>query len=139
MQQGEKEGKYMKKIIVSFISFAILLSTSLAPAKANDQPVLGVLGVLTGVPIGLIAGAARGSTVKSVQYADAWSNEISDTRVVGKLIGVPLGLIVGSFAGGITGGIKGIVDGISIGYNDPFTTESYSLEGDFMDIDPYDI
>jgi hypothetical protein len=58
---------------------------------------------------------------------------------VGRLIGTPTGLIVGGATGAVTGLVKGVVDGVVEGINDPLSAKSASLDGDFIDYDPYEI
>ncbi len=127
----------MKKITNIILASAIA-ATTLAPAKADAGNIFkSTVGVITGVPIGFFAGAARGATVKGVEYADSFSQELGD-EPIGNIIGVPVGLFVGEILGGVTGMVNGVITGVKVGLDDPLTNENYSLDGEFMDYNPYD-
>lgn len=130
----------IKKITKVAIAAAIMTSTFVTPAKADDvgDGIKSVGGILVGMPVGAISGLWRGSASKGVQYADEWSGELGD-NVLGKFITNAAGPIIGGVTGGVTGLIRGMTDGIVKGADDPFSLESAALSGNFLDYDPYDI
>jgi hypothetical protein len=125
----------MRKIITLAMASSVILTVVFCrPAAAC--PIKSTLGALVGTPIGAIAGLVRGSTSKGVEYTGTFSDKVGH-GAVGKIVGYPTGLIVGGLTGGLSGIVTGVVNGVSKGIDDPFSTESMSLDGDFMDFDPY--
>lgn len=106
------------------------------PSKAGE-PIKKTASVLVSTPVGAFVGLGRGAVSKGIQYADAFSNDFGE-GVIPKLIGIPGGLFVGGIAGGVTGFVRGAIDGVRISTQDPFSAEAMSLDGNFLDFDPYD-
>ena len=113
-----------------------MLFFSSVPVKAGE-PIKKTASVLISTPVGAFVGLGRGAISKGVQYADAFSNDFGD-GVIPKLVGIPAGLLVGGVAGGVTGLLRGVIDGVRISTQDPFSAEAMSLDGNFLDFDPYD-
>jgi hypothetical protein len=133
------KGDYMKKTYALIVVLGLILTTAVSrPVLAMEKGVMSIVGPIVGVPVGGIMGLVRGAESKGVEYADTFSKKMGDD-LLGKLIGIPTGLIVGHVAGGITGLAKGVVDGVVIGIDDPLSTESASLSGEFLDFEPYKI
>lgn len=95
-----------------------------------------ILGSVSGLVVGPIAGLVRGSVSKGVDHADDLSDAMGD-GMIGSAIGIPAGGLTGIVTGAVTGIPNGMITGLVKGWEDPFTSESYSLEGKFLDYDPY--
>jgi hypothetical protein len=95
-------------------------------------------GSLSGLFIGMPVGLVRGSAAKAAELAEVSSDSLGG-GVIGKAIGIPGGAILGAVTGAVTGLAKGAVNGLRTGWSDPFSPESYSTDGDFLDYDPYAI
>ncbi len=129
----------MKKMISLPLALSLLLTMVIAkPAKAADKGLLSIIGPIVGVPIGAVMGTVRGMTSKGVEYTGDFSEAMGD-GFFGRLIGTPTGLIIGGATGAVTGLVKGVVDGVVIGIDDPLSAKSASLDGDFIDYEPYEI
>jgi len=101
-----------------------------------------VFGTLVGAPVGVIAGtpigAVRGSIAKGIDYADGFS-EYMGPGILGEATGNVSGLAIGAVTGAFTGAAKGFTTGLKYGYSCPFSAQSFSLNGKFIDAyDPYD-
>ncbi len=116
--------------------FLIFAFSMAIPSKAGE-PIKKTASVLVSTPVGAFVGLGRGAVSKGIQYADAFSNDFGE-GVIPKLIGIPGGLFVGGIAGGVTGFVRGAIDGVRISTQDPFSAEAMSLDGNFLDFDPYD-
>jgi hypothetical protein len=135
----KKEIKKMKKNLISFLALSLLLTMVIAkPAKAADKGLLSIVGPIVGVPVGAVMGGVRGMTSKGVEYTGSFSKAMGD-GFIGRLIGTPTGLIVGGATGGVTGLLHGILHGVTDGIDDPLSAKSASLDGDFIDYDPYEL
>lgn len=135
----QKEIVKMKKLLCIPVALSLLLSIVIAkPAKAMEKGPLSIIGPIVGAPIGGVMGLLRGFTAKAVHHSDTVSEDLGD-GFAGRLIGTPLGLVFGGVAGGITGLVRGVVDGIVIGIDNPLSSESATLDGDFIDYDPYEL
>ena len=121
----------------TFISLLLVCSILAANAARADEPIKKTTSAIVSAPVGAIVGLGRGSISKAAQYADAFSNDFGD-GLVSKLIGIPSGVIVGGVAGGVTGLLRGLVNGIRISTQEPFSAEAMSLDGNFLDFDPFD-
>jgi hypothetical protein len=129
----------MKKLISLILVLGFVLTTVVSqPASAMEKGPLSILGPIVGIPVGGVMGLMRGAVSKGSEYADSFSKEMGD-NLLAKIIGVPSGLIVGHVTGGVTGLIKGVVDGVTIGIDDPLSAESATLDGDFLDYEPYEV
>lgn len=129
----------MRRIITVFILFG-LFSGCLIKAKAEDDskkyhsdPVTSILGSVVAVPIGAMVGSVRGSVAKSVDYAQSFSEPYTP------IVGGPLGFATGLVTGAVTGLLKGIFTGLVVGVDKPFSAESISFDGKFLDYEPYEI
>lgn len=122
--------------MLSIVSSLFLLN----PAFARDDSAWGVVkstaAIFLGTPVSFFTGMARGGTVKGANYADALSENMGDGTAA-NIIGKPVGFVGGLAAGGIAGAIKGVYNGIYYGVKEPFSRENFTVEGDFMDFDPY--
>jgi hypothetical protein len=125
----------MKKVLSLLTILAIAQCSSLKPVSANAFAKF-VSGVVE-APVGGVFGLLRGATTKGAQYADAFAYETGDTPLA-KIISTPIGLIVGGAVGGAVGLVNGIYTGINQSVDEAFTTEGFSLDGDFLDYDPYE-
>lgn len=123
----------MKKIILYFLTFSLL--NFFTPSYAKGEKVLEVLkqtgGVISGFTLGPVIGGLRGcmkgwkiGTDYSAEYLG--DKEGSVHRSVGFLFAGP---VVGT-GGFFYGLLMGAYDGISYGISDPFSRESFSLQGD---------
>ena len=110
------------------------------PAKVADSGhgtcfICKPVGVLTGVLVSPIAGLFRGAVSKGGSYANSFDDALGD-GFFGNVIGFPIGAITGGVTGAITGLGNGLLTGLVKGYQNPFSSSSYTLgEGDY---DPYD-
>lgn len=125
----------LKIRIITSLLLVFTLFTALA-VKA-DETFKKASSILVSTPVGAIVGLGRGAISKGVQYADAFSNDFGE-GVIPKLLGIPSGFFVGGIAGGATGFLRGVFDGVRISTQNPFSAEAMSLEGNFLDFDPYD-
>ncbi len=127
----------MKKIISLPMVLALLLTVFVSkPAKAAS--LMSVVGPVVGIPVGAVAGTVRGMTSKGLEYTDSFPGHLG-LGIIGKIIGIPAGLAVGGVTGGVTGLVKGSVTGLTEGIHHPLSEKSMSLDGDFVDYDPYTI
>lgn len=101
-------------------------------------PQLSSVASLTGMTVGAPVGLFRGMIAKSVQFASNVDDAFGD-NIFSKIIGYPIGIISGAVAGGFTGIFKGAWTGLRSGWRKPFSQESFSLDGDFLDYDPFEI
>lgn len=127
----------MMKLTKLVLAGMLVSSTAFAPVKAADNIFMSVVGVVLGTPVGMFGGGIRGAASKGIEYADVVSEDLGDGPL-GNIFGIPVGLIVGEVAGGLTGVLKGAITGVKVGYSDPLTNESFSVDGPFLDYDPYD-
>ena len=128
------------KRLVAFVAVITLLLSQSPMVFAKDIPgmLAGGLGIVAGVPGGAIAGLQRGAINKGVEYGNAFSDTLGG-GFIGKLVGFHGGLLVGAVTGGVTGVLSGGLHGLIDGYNHPLSVESISMDGDYLDYDPYDI
>lgn len=123
-----------KKVLLVFVftwaSFSL-------PVFARHGAISKTTSAIISTPLGGFFGLARGAVTKSSQYASSFSNEFGE-GVLPRLIGVPTGFLVGGIAGGATGLLKGVINGVRISLDSPFSAAAMSLDGDFLDFDPYD-
>jgi|GEM_PF-1553917 hypothetical protein len=139
MLMNGKEGGHMKKLIALQLLSALLVSLfAHAPVKASSYGIFSILGPVVAVPVGTVSGVLRGGIAGGVHHADTVSDGLGN-GVIGKVIGTPIGLTTGFVTGGLFGGLSGVMTGITKGLDDPFSTTSMSLDGDFIDYDAYSI
>jgi regulator of replication initiation timing len=97
-----------------------------------------VIGPVVALPVGAVAGTVRGAANKGTSYADKGSETLGESlpgQVVGKLGGGILGTVVGA----VSGLFRGLYNGLRYGLTRPFSAESFSLAGQFVeDFNPTD-
>ncbi len=132
----------MIKKITTIALATMLAANTIAPAKAHDddvgEAILGLGSAIISTPIGMLAGMMRGGVNKGVELADDFSDDMPD-NIPAKLFGHTGGFLVGTVTGMISGVFRGLIDGITLSWDDPFSTKSASLSGNFMDYDPFEI
>ena len=99
-------------------------------------------GTLVGAPVGAVIGtpigAVRGGVSKAIGHSDDFSDYLGP-GIAGEAVGKVGGLGIGAVTGIVTGAVKGFSQGLVLGYKYPFSSESFSLNGDLVsDYDPYD-
>ncbi|MBT6843337.1 MAG: hypothetical protein HOA17_06005 [Candidatus Melainabacteria bacterium] len=108
-----------------------------APKEGHSNNLIcKIVGTIIALPVGAVSGLIRGSVSKGGEMAVSFSDSI-DSDIAGNLVGKPGGVIVGGVSGGLAGLLNGAVTGIRTGWSDPFTKESFSLDGDTFDYDPF--
>lgn len=125
----------MKKIILLSVLLCAYLPVY-SESEALDV-VKKTGSVLLGVPFGAFAGLSRGALNKSSDYASKFSTNLGDNTPA-KILGYPSGIIVGGLAGGLSGAVKGVINGIYYGSHEPFSSKSFTVDGNFSDFDPFD-
>ena len=123
----------IKKITTSLLLLASM--TMFAPAKAENV-VAGVAGSVSGAVVGAVASTARGATSKAIEYGNETSAFMGD-GFLGRSLGFHLGAVVGVATGAVTGLAKGFLNGIHEGYSRPFSEASISMDGEYIDYEPY--
>ena len=119
-----------KKVLALLAASAIAMSTT-APAVADDSTPLGAVGCLFGatsaviidVPEGILWHSLWNCPLKTTQYlAETFgdSNGLGQ-NLVGAAFGIPAGFLWGIPYGAIAGGRHGM----TVGWDKPFSTESY--------------
>ncbi|MDA0771532.1 MAG: hypothetical protein O3C63_01170 [Cyanobacteria bacterium] len=110
---------------------------NLAPkGKHSNDLICKIVGTIVALPVGAISGLVRGSVSKGGELAGSFSDSM-DSNLAGNLVGKPSGVIVGGVSGALAGLLNGAVTGIRTGWSDPFTKESFSLDGQTRDYDPF--
>lgn len=129
----------LTRFLLLILSFLITTSSIRAEEPITEpDPVTSLVGMALGTPVSMIAGMARGSLSKSIEYAGEFPQSMGD-GMFSHLVGVPGGALVGLFTGGITGLLRGTFNGVINGIDYPFTAKSVSLDGKFLDYEPYEI
>jgi len=126
---------FLKRLF--FLVLVLSLSLAASPAYSSHGAVSKVTSSLISAPLGGFFGLARGAVSKSSQYASSFSTEFGE-GLLPRLVGVPSGFLVGGAAGGLTGLLRGVINGVRISQDSPFSAAAMSLDGDFIDFDPYD-
>ena len=122
-----------KKILLVLVLLASL------PVSASFTEALKQTGsIIVGIPVGFVIGGTRGAVSKASQYGSDLSEDLGDNTIA-KVVGYPTGIVVGAVGGLVTGVTRGLVDAFYYGINDPFSPESLSVEGEFLDYDPYEV
>lgn len=111
--------------------------SSFNPAYSSSKAFTKTTSAIISAPLGGFFGLARGALAKSSQYASSFSTDFGE-GLLPRLVGVPTGFVIGGVAGGATGLLKGVINGVRISLNRPFSAAAMSLDGDFIDYDPYD-
>lgn len=127
----------MKKTITTIAVTALLASTNLSAQASVMSVIKGIAGAAIGMPVGAVMGLLRGAANKGVSYADGGREKLSSAGEAGEVVGTVGGLAIGELTGGITGVLNGLQRGLRLGYTEPFTVCSISLQGEFLDYDPY--
>ncbi len=121
-----------KKVLLILVLLATL------PVSADFKEGLKqTASILVGVPTGFFVGGVRGAVSKTAEYDSHISQEVDNT--VAKVVAYPFATALGLAGGLVTGVTRGLVDAFYYGINDPFTAEAFSVEGSFLDYDPYDV
>ena len=127
----------MRKIPLVLI--ALLLSTNFVNADDSVEGVLkGTGGVLVGAPVGFFTGLTRGAVTESENFTEAIQRGFGNETTFSKVVSYPLGVVSGGIVGAIGGAVKGVVNGIYYGVKEPFSEESFSVDGDFDDFRTFD-
>jgi len=125
----------MRKTFVTLAIAAFLTATNYVPAQASNT-LMKLIGPVFSVPVGTVAGLLRGGVAMGASTADS---TVLGTHFLARTIEMPVGFAIGLTTGSVTGGVKGMTTGLIEGINDPLSLESASLDGDFIDYDPYTI
>ncbi|MBX9670992.1 MAG: hypothetical protein K2X93_25590 [Candidatus Obscuribacterales bacterium] len=126
----------MKNKVLALVAASALAISTMAPAMAADDTPLGSVGALMGatsavivdVPEGILWHSLWNCPLKTTQYlAEAFgdSNGLGQ-NLVGGALGIPAGFLWGIPYGAIAGGRHGM----TVGWDKPFSTESYLVMGD---------
>lgn len=91
-----------------------------------------VIGPVVALPVGAVAGTVRGAANRGTAYADKGS-EIMGESLPGQVTGKLGGGILGTVVGAVTGLFRGLYNGLRYGFTRPFSSESFSLAGEFID------
>ena len=97
-----------------------------------------ILGATFGVPVGAVMGLVRGSAAKGTDLAESFSIDLGDGALA-QTAGVSSGAVVGGVSGAATGLLDGVITGAVEGWRNPFTRESFLLDGPFLEYDPYEL
>lgn len=127
----------MKRLIFVLV----LLSSSFNYVQADDSAwgvIKGTAGVLLGTPVSFFTGIARGATRKSIDFTEAIQDGFGRETTFSKIVSYPLGFVSGGLIGGAAGAVKGVTNGIYYGVKEPFSEENFTVEGDFVDFEPFD-
>jgi hypothetical protein len=122
----------MKARSLSVASLALLALTFSAPAFADGGGVMGLLGSSTAMLIDVPQGVAVNSTVKcpykaTKSLADAFGDENGwKQNIVGAVLGIPSGFFFGIPYGAIAGGRHAM----SVGWDKPFSAESFIVSNE---------
>lgn len=114
---------------------------SINTAKADNSPegvFKGTAGVLTGAPVGFFTGLVKGSVNHAQSFTRAIQDGFGEETTISKIISYPLGYVSGGITGAFAGAVKGVSNGIYYGVKEPFSDESYTVDGDFEDFDAFD-
>jgi hypothetical protein len=126
---------FLKRL--SFLVLALSWFLAASPVYSSHGAVSKITSSLISAPLGGFFGLARGAISKSSQYASSFSTEFGE-GLLPRLVGVPSGFLIGGVAGGATGLLRGVINGVRISQDSPFSAAAMSLDGDFIDFDPYD-
>jgi len=97
-----------------------------------------VIGPVLAIPVGAVVGTVRGATNMGVEFSDKGSDALGES-LPGQLVGKIGGGAIGAVFGAVAGMFKGLFNGIRYGFTRPFSTESFSIDGDYAtDFDPID-
>jgi len=96
-----------------------------------------VTGAILGMGIGSASGFMRGSISKSVELASDFNDSFGQGTASNIAAGTA-GAVTGLVTGAGTGVLNGMMTGVIEGWSNPFTSESFSIEGRFLDYDPFE-
>ena len=108
---------------------------------ADDSPegvIKGTGGVLLGTPIGFVTGLVRGSASEAHNFREAIQDGFGAETTASKIVSYPLGYFSGGIVGAFAGAVKGVYNGIYYGVKDPFSQESFSVDGNFDNFRTFD-
>ena len=128
----------MKKILLALVICSLSI---IMPVMADDSPegvIKGTGGVLVGAPIGFFTGMVRGAVTEAQSFTKGIQNGFGNETTISKIVSYPLGVVSGGIVGGAAGAVKGVVNGIYYGVKEPFSQESFSVDGNFEDFDAFD-
>ncbi|MEY3370459.1 MAG: hypothetical protein RLZZ361_1129 [Cyanobacteriota bacterium] len=96
-----------------------------------------VTGALLGMGIGSASGFMRGSISKSVELSSDFNDSFGQGTASNITAGTA-GAVTGFLTGAGTGILNGMLTGVIEGWSNPFTSESFSIKGRFLDYDPFE-
>lgn len=125
----------MKNKLIAIMTVVMMAATMASPALAADDTPLGQVGGLLGattatiidVPEGILYHSLYNCPLKTTQYLiDAFGGGATtaarvDQAIVAGAIGIPVGFLWGIPYGAIRGGTHGM----TTGWEEPFSTNSY--------------
>lgn len=132
----------MKKLVSSFVALASLVLTTAMPVMADNEPLDKVVGCslipvrLAGVAVGVVGGTPVAALRQSLKAYKDWTPGMAD-HVGGKDFGPSMGAcslftIPGALVwGGLTGPYYGIKNGVTDGWSNPFTHQSFCMDSDY--------
>jgi regulator of replication initiation timing len=91
-----------------------------------------VIGPVVALPIGAVTGTVRGSINKGTTFADQGSDLLGES-LPGQLVGKLGGGVLGTVVGAVSGLFRGLYNGLRYGLTRPFSSESFSLAGKFVE------
>jgi len=122
----------MKSRLLSVAALALVALASSAPAFADGGGIMGAAGSTTAMLIDVPQGAVVNSAVKcpykaSTSLAGTFGDENGWKQIiVGTIIGVPCGVVFGVPYGAISGGRHAM----SVGWDKPFSAESFIVSNE---------
>jgi hypothetical protein len=109
------------------------------PEKSSDKKcyLCKVTGAVLGMGIGSASGFMRGSISKSAELSSDFNDSFGQGTASNIAAGTA-GAVTGFVAGAGTGVLNGMLTGVIEGWSNPFTSESFSIKGKFLDYDPFE-
>jgi hypothetical protein len=96
-----------------------------------------VTGAVLGMGIGSAAGFMRGSISKASELSSDFNDSFGQ-GTASNIAASTAGAVTGFVAGAGTGVLNGMMTGVVEGWSNPFTGESFSIKGRFLDYDPFE-
>lgn len=94
-------------------------------------------GAILGMGIGSISGFMRGSISKSAELSSDFNDSFGQ-GTASNIVAGTTGAVTGFVAGAGTGVLNGMLTGVIEGWSNPFTSESFSIKGKFLDYDSFE-
>lgn len=126
-----------KKLATSFLLASALVGGFVSPTFAADETtfqsvvffpvkVLGsATGAVIGVPMGIFKDSVKGYAMATRYTADAIGDKDGDVPLfIGAVVGGPIGAV----GGGAYGVFDGMWHGASVGYEKPFSADSFKYK-----------